>query len=189
MRTISENPAAYTPPIFTQWELDTLREIRRVFAALPEQLDLGCKPNGEPIAVYCHMLARGFGAAFPDLAVCDGRVRSATSQPQREFACLRDYQQTALGRDTGWKHSWLMTPQKNVIDVVPMAVASDGGPILVAYGWMNAFSGMYNPEWTGRQEDGCYGYFEEFLCPWFWHANDLVAQAVLRARDELDLYP
>lgn len=86
-------------------DLKIFREIRLVVEDLPD-VEFGNGPDGEPIVISCHILARALAEYFP-VKVKDGYI---------------------LGH--WWKHSWLETKGGFIIDPYPVALL--GGPILVA---------------------------------------------------------
>ncbi len=91
-------------------EVVLFHQIRTAVVNLPDP-DLGFYPHnnpfspGEKILVSCHMLARAVAKVFK-LRYKDGNFL-----------------------DSSLRHSWVLTPEGNIIDLYP--VATLGGPILV----------------------------------------------------------
>lgn len=82
-------------------ELALYLRVRNTVASLGE-VDLGTVKNNEgggerPVDPSCHVFADAVAKVFPELRVCDGYFT----------------------RDINYQHSWLVTPELNVIDVSP----------------------------------------------------------------------
>lgn len=116
-------------------DVELLERIRAVVQAMPD-VDLGSKEDGEKILLSCHMVARALAEYFP-VSCVDG-----------EFVC-------------GFMHSWLLTPEGNVIDPYPILVL--GGPYLMAghlcvmktpaqlvYKAFGPRDGLFRQEWFKR---------------------------------------
>jgi len=106
--------------------------IREIIENLPD-VDLGQKKDGEEIVLSCHMLARAIGRIF-NLKVADGHAI------------------------VGYEHSWLVTSNKNIIDVYP--VATIGGPIIIDGNTLYARQ-IYKQSTTRKVSNGQFGK------PWF----------------------
>jgi len=94
--------------------------VSRLMAALPD-LDLGLTPDGQPIVLSCHMVARALAKAA-GLKYVDGHYGKV------------------------YAHSWLLSPDgKWIID--PYPVGTIGGPVLVdlASGPYAPGRWLYNP--------------------------------------------
>lgn len=89
---------------FSNEELILFERIKRIFQALPD-IYLGKDSQGEKIPISCHMIARAFARHF-GLEYQDGHYC---------MVC---------------EHSWLVSPEGNVIDLVPCGAI--GGPVIVA---------------------------------------------------------
>lgn len=99
-------------------EIKILQEISLVYKKLPDE-DLGNDKNGEKIPLaQCHILARAFSDAF-SLKYEDGFFFP------------------------NFEHSWLISPNGNVIDVYPVGVFS--GPILVFKKFSGPAQKLYIP--------------------------------------------
>ena len=97
-------------------DLDLFAKIERAVKHMADP-DLGINESGEPIIVSCHIMARAVVRVFPSLRVKDGR-----------------YVQS-------YEHSWIETPDGNLIDVYPVAVV--GGPIMLVGGEDSPQSRLY----------------------------------------------
>lgn len=89
---------------FTDSEIKLFSMVRNAVILLPD-LDLGiAEMRGEPMIMSCHMLARAIASVYT-LKFVDGFV-------------IPNYE-----------HSWVLTPEGNIIDVYP--IATIGGPIML----------------------------------------------------------
>lgn len=96
-----------TPHAFTllpKSDVEMWQRIRKSIEALPD-LDLGPDEFDRRVLISCRMLARAVSNVF-GLEFRDGYFVSP-----------------------GFNHSWVVTPEKNIIDVYPVGIL--GGPILV----------------------------------------------------------
>lgn len=84
-------------------ELAMFGKIQQAVRMLPD-LELGVYEDGSKIVLSCHILARAVGKVFC-LPVQDGYFHP------------------------NCKHSWLLLPSKNIVDVYPVGMV--GGPLLV----------------------------------------------------------
>lgn len=84
-------------------DIKIFKKIKRVVEQLPD-LDYGVNEKGEKILLSCHILARALAKIFL-LKYVDGYFYPTC------------------------EHTWLITKDKNVIDVYPVAIL--GGPIIV----------------------------------------------------------
>lgn len=113
-------------------EINILQNISLVYKKLPDE-DLGNDKNGEKIPLaQCHILARAFSDVF-SLKYEDGFFFP------------------------NFEHSWLISPEGNVIDVYPVGIFS--GPIIVFNKFKGPAQKLYIPsderyfiERTGKSE-------------------------------------
>jgi hypothetical protein len=139
----------YTVTYFSDSELHLLERIRYAMVNAPD-LDLGIYPNGEPVHLSCHIMARATGAVF-NLEVQDGFFHPKVN------------------------HSWVLTQPGNYIDVAPVGIV--GGPILVHNTERYACPGkwLYKPAETSQVLR--YPHYNQ-NSPEFLRAIELVAEAL-----------
>lgn len=95
----------YAHDRFTEEELFAWHYVRELISRVPDEIDLGSKPNGDKVIISCHMLCHALHVIVPTLRVEDG------------YYCK------------GYEHSWLLTSRGNIIDAYPIATL--GGPLLL----------------------------------------------------------
>ncbi len=105
----------YVTKYISGQEIALFEQIRSVVNKLPD-LDLGRDNEGQPVPLTCHMLARAVARVFT-LRFADGFF-----YPK-------------------YPHSWVLTPDRHIIDVYPIAVI--GGPILIEGNMMLSPSKQY----------------------------------------------
>ena len=86
-------------------DLKVFEEVRQAIIALPD-VDLGNDEKGRQIILSCHILARAVAKVF-SLEYSDGY----------------------FSHDRSYQHSWVLTKNRNIIDVYPVGIV--GGPFLV----------------------------------------------------------
>jgi len=127
-------------------EFELFLKIRELVTKLPD-LDLGLDHSGHKIDLSCHMLVRAVATIF-----------------SLEFV---------VGYFTvGYQHSWVLTPNGNVIDVYP--VATLGGPILME---ANGFSPARN---CYLKMNGKRDYKVPSEEPWFKASVEKIKQEMLK---------
>lgn len=137
-------PYVVTEGMIPEEDIELFRKIRLKVENLPD-LDLGIDENGEKIILSCHILARAISNVF--------RIR-----------CLDGY-------FCNCRHSWLITPNNNIIDVYPVYVV--GGPIIYSNNHLSPARGLYKCDFT--------------LCQWFKNDSfDRAVDIVTRAMPEPD---
>ena len=99
-------PWVITAMLVSKEEVKLLNKIKKAVRLLPD-IDLGSERSGRKIPISCHMVVRIIGKHFR-LKCIDG------------YFCKL------------YQHSWLLTPQGNIIDVYPVGMV--GGPIIVNAG-------------------------------------------------------
>ncbi|MCF7835962.1 MAG: hypothetical protein K9M15_02475 [Candidatus Marinimicrobia bacterium] len=93
----------YATKYVSREEITLFEKIRYSTIRLPD-IDLGLDEKGKEVIFSCHMLARAVAKVF-GLKYVDGYYTP------------------------NFEHSWILTPEKHLIDVYPIAVI--GGPILM----------------------------------------------------------
>ncbi len=111
----------YVLRFISKADLELFEKIKIAVNKLPD-IDLGKDEEGKEIILSCHILARAIAKLF-SLKFIDGYFYP------------------------NYNHTWLLTPDGNIIDVYPIAVV--GGPILVE----NSFSSPVR--WLYKKKNIC----------------------------------
>jgi len=127
-------------------DIGLFEKIKNAINSLPD-LDLGKDEDGLPVILSCHILCRAIANVF-DLKCVDGYFHSNV------------------------QHSWVLTTNKNIIDVYPVGIF--GGPILV-HGESFCLS-----SWLYRQDNGMKPTFQQFDEPCFVEAVQTVSLQLTR---------
>ena len=127
-------------------DVELFEKIRNSVNLLPV-LDLGRDSYDLPVILSCHILARAVANVF-SLSFVDGYFYSNA------------------------QHSWVLTPNENIIDVYPVGVF--GGPILI-------HGEQFCPSsWLYRQDPRMKPAFQQFDDPCFIRAIETVSSHLTR---------
>jgi hypothetical protein len=139
-------------PLLSQSEIKLFESVRRAVNSLPD-LSLGIDQGGKPVQLSAHILSQAFRAAY--------EIESAHGK----YSKMHD-------------HSWLVTPEKNIIDVHP--IASWGGPVLY-YGSLPGVHTLFSRLPSAAVEQKFEGIFQT---AWFWDAVYVVESQLRRHKEE-----
>ena len=127
-------------------DVELFEKIRSSVNLLPD-LDLGKDDEDWSIILSCHILSRAVASVFA-------------------LRCIDGYFYTNA------QHSWVLTPNENIIDVYPIAIF--GGPILV-------HGERFSPSsWLYRQDARMKPTFQQFDEPCFIRAVEIVSRELTR---------
>lgn len=136
--------------IVTTDELHLIKRLRVIMERIPD-IKVDKDENGKQQEVSCHMITRVIKGIYPDLRVIDGYFYP------------------------NYCHSWLITPQGNIIDVYPVAGAS--GPILIAGGEGSPIHFLYKEKRLT---------YHSFNQKWFRNAVRKLTKAAVKANSSLE---
>lgn len=137
----------YVARYLTARDVEIFQRIRGLVEGLPDDIDLGSNDRGEKVVLSCHILVRAFAR------VCHLRYRDGYFHPN-------------------YRHSWLLTPDGQIIDAYPVAIW--GGPFMID-GSRERYSParwLYLPKSTRMISAG------SFARPWFRKAVRRITRAL-----------